>query len=171
MLWALHCRTILQSEPRSAGMPKSTELQNTHTKAQLESWKEWTHQSKTRLLYTVAKNPQKSQKSTKLSGNTVFKHPSVFFSKTRQKWTIFGIFNELLFIQNVNVARFARYAEWDFFGIFKQCELKQREKRLPKALCQWSVAYCCFWRSSTNLLLGGFAIRICFSEKKHSELG
>ena len=37
------------------------------------------------------------------------------------KLTIFGIFNELLSTQNVNVARFARNVECDFFGIFKLC--------------------------------------------------
>ena len=36
--------------------------------------------------------------------------------KSSPKWTIFGIFNYLLFTQNVNVARFARNVEeWDFF--------------------------------------------------------
>ena len=36
---------------------------------------------------------------------------------------IFGIFNELLSIQNVNVARFARNVEWDIFGDFQTlCE-------------------------------------------------
>ena len=34
------------------------------------------------------------------------------------KSTIFGIFNELLSIQNVNVARFARHVECDFFCDF-----------------------------------------------------
>ena len=29
-----------------------------------------------------------------------------------------GIFNEILFTQNVNVARFARNIEWDFFYDF-----------------------------------------------------
>ena len=33
--------------------------------------------------------------------------------------TIFGIFNELMFTQNVNVARFARNVEWDFFYDFQ----------------------------------------------------
>ena len=32
--------------------------------------------------------------------------------------TIFGIFNEFLSTQNVNVARFARNTEWDFFQWF-----------------------------------------------------
>ena len=36
------------------------------------------------------------------------------FSKTRQI-TIFGIFDDLLSTQNVNVARFARNVEWDLF--------------------------------------------------------
>ena len=35
------------------------------------------------------------------------------------KLSIFGIFNELLSTQNVNVARFARNVEWDFFGDFQ----------------------------------------------------
>ena len=35
------------------------------------------------------------------------------------KLTIFGIFNELLSTQNVNVARFARNIEWDFFCDFQ----------------------------------------------------
>ena len=35
--------------------------------------------------------------------------------------TILGIFDELLSTQNVNVARFARHVECDFFVIFKQC--------------------------------------------------
>ena len=33
--------------------------------------------------------------------------------------TIFGIFNELLATQNVDVARFARNVECDFFGGFQ----------------------------------------------------
>ena len=32
---------------------------------------------------------------------------------------VFGIFNELLATQNVNVARFARKVEWDFFCDFQ----------------------------------------------------
>ena len=35
--------------------------------------------------------------------------------KNSPKCTIFGIFNQLLSTQNVNVARFARNVEWDFF--------------------------------------------------------
>ena len=38
-----------------------------------------------------------------------------FFEKSRQNWH----FNELLLIQNVNGARFARNVEWDFFGDFQ----------------------------------------------------
>ena len=50
--------------------------------------------------------------------NTVFENPSKCraFSKTRQNWLCFGIFYELLFIQNVNVAR---KVEWDFFWDFQ----------------------------------------------------
>ena len=39
--------------------------------------------------------------------------------KNLPKWTIFGIFNLLLSTQNVNVARFARNVEWDFFCDFQ----------------------------------------------------
>ena len=51
-----------------------------------------------------------------LSGNNVCKLK--VFKKT-PKSTIFGIFNELLSTQNVNVARFARKVEWDFFCDFQ----------------------------------------------------
>ena len=39
--------------------------------------------------------------------------------KNSPKLTIFGIFNELLATQNVNVARFARNVECDFFCDFQ----------------------------------------------------
>ena len=41
---------------------------------------------------------------------TLFDHKFQVF-KNSPKWTIFGIFNLLLSIQNVNVARFARNVE------------------------------------------------------------
>ena len=49
-----------------------------------------------------------------LSGNTVWPQASRF-----KKLSIFGIFNRLLSTQNVNVARFARNVEWDFFCDFQ----------------------------------------------------
>ena len=48
-----------------------------------------------------------------LSGNTVWSKASDF-QKTRQIG-LFGIFKELLSTHNVNVARFARNVQWDFF--------------------------------------------------------
>ena len=39
--------------------------------------------------------------------------------KNSPKWIIFGIFNELLSTQHVNVARFARNIEYDFFCDFQ----------------------------------------------------
>ena len=43
--------------------------------------------------------------------------------KNSLKWTILGTFNHLLSTQNVNVARFARNVEWDFFCDFQTpCE-------------------------------------------------
>ena len=43
--------------------------------------------------------------------------PKVF--KNSPNWTIFGTFNLLLSTQNVNVARFARNVECDFFSEFQ----------------------------------------------------
>ena len=40
-------------------------------------------------------------------------------SKNSPKWIIFGIFHQLLATKNVNVARFARNVEWDFFCEFQ----------------------------------------------------
>ena len=39
--------------------------------------------------------------------------------KNSPKFSIFGIFNEFLSTQNVNVARFARNVEWDFLCDFQ----------------------------------------------------
>ena len=51
---------------------------------------------------------------------TVFKNYSKCrILKNSPKRTIFGIFNELLSTQNVNVARFARNVECDFFCDFQ----------------------------------------------------
>ena len=36
--------------------------------------------------------------------------------KNSPNWVFYGIFNQLLSTQNVNVARFARNVEWDFFA-------------------------------------------------------
>ena len=52
-----------------------------------------------------------------LSGNTVRPQASGF--QKLAKIDPFGIFNELLSTQNVNVARFARNVECDFFGDFQ----------------------------------------------------
>ena len=52
-----------------------------------------------------------------LSGNTVWKVASV--CQKLAKLTIFGIFNELLSTEIVNVARFARNVECDFFCDFQ----------------------------------------------------
>ena len=71
-----------------------------------------------------------------LSGNTYWPQASGF--QKLAKSTIFGIFNELLSTQYVNVARFARNVEWDFFYDFQtlcllnplKCETKQLKKYL-----------------------------------------
>ena len=48
---------------------------------------------------------------------------NVAFEKSPKspKSAFLGLFNELLATQNVNVARYARNVEWDFFEIFKHC--------------------------------------------------
>ena len=46
-------------------------------------------------------------------------HSASFSFFTRQKWTIFGIFNKLLYSQNVNVTRFTRKVECDFLSDFQ----------------------------------------------------
>ena len=48
---------------------------------------------------------------------TLCDHKLQFFKKS-PKLTIFGIFSELLSTQNINVARFARSVECDFFCNF-----------------------------------------------------
>ena len=52
-----------------------------------------------------------------LSGNTFWPQASGF--QKLAKLDHFGIFNQLLSTQNVNVARFARNVEWDFFCDFQ----------------------------------------------------
>ena len=58
--------------------------------------------------------------SEKMRTRTVFENhqKSRIFQKS-PKLTIFGIFNQLLSTQNVNVARFARKVECDFLGNFQ----------------------------------------------------
>ena len=78
-----------------------------------------------------------SEQYIKSSSNIAFRHfPPIFVLskltclvtlfdrkllvlKNSPKWTIFGIFNQLLSTQNVNIARFARNVEWDFFCDFQ----------------------------------------------------
>ena len=52
------------------------------------------------------------------SSDTVWRQVSGF--QKLAKLAIFGIFNELLSTQNLNVALFARNVEWDFFCDFQQ---------------------------------------------------
>ena len=59
-----------------------------------------------------------------LSGNTVWPQTSSF--QKSSKWTIFCIFNELFFTQNVYLARFARNVEWDFLCDFQTLCLRWR---------------------------------------------
>ena len=56
--------------------------------------------------------------------------------KNSPKWTIFGIFNQLLSTQNVNVARFARNVEWDFFCEF-QTPCDCANKQLKMSTISW----------------------------------
>ena len=57
---------------------------------------------------------------------TLFDRNHQVFKKS-PKLTIFGIFHELLSTQNVNVARFARNVEYDFWGDFQTlCRASRR---------------------------------------------
>ena len=49
---------------------------------------------------------------------TLFNHKIQVF-KNSLKWTIFGIFNELLYTQIANLARSAHHDEWDFYCDFQ----------------------------------------------------
>ena len=50
--------------------------------------------------------------------------------KNSPNWTIFGIFNQLLSTQNVNVARYARNVECDFFCNFQTPCIKYEIRHL-----------------------------------------
>ena len=68
-------------------------------------------------FWILAFSPNFCPIKTDLSGNTVWPQASGF--QKPSKWTILGIFNQLLSTQNVNVARFAHNVEWDFFCDFQ----------------------------------------------------
>ena len=57
--------------------------------------------------------------------------------KNSPKLTIFGIFTELLSTPNVNVARYARNVEWDFFCDF---QTPWRIRKIFRQLFLWSSA-------------------------------
>ena len=69
---------------------------------------------------------------TDLSGNTIW--PQALGFQKLAKLTIFGIFNELLSTQNVNVARFARNVECNFF-------------------CDFQTLWCCYYMIYLSQLL------------------
>ena len=60
----------------------------------------------------IAKVEHSVSKSPKMS------HKTCFQKKKLAKLDNLGIFNQLLYTQNVNVARFARIVVRDFFGVF-----------------------------------------------------
>ena len=74
-------------------------------------------------------------------------HLVTLFDRQRQvfKLTIFGLFNELLFTQNVSVARLARHVECDFFYDFQTLWDQ----------CLWSylLSGLVIWFLSSSLLL------------------
>ena len=60
--------------------------------------------------------------------------------KNSPNWTIFGIFNELLSTQNVNVAYFARNVESDFFCDFRTpCSLEILMRKINKIFRQGNL--------------------------------
>ena len=73
------------------------------------------------LIHIVWKSPKMSHLNFlnySISNNFLFYLVTLFDLKL-VKLIIFGLFNELLSTQNVNVARFARNVEWDFFYNFQ----------------------------------------------------
>ena len=97
-----------------------------------------------------------------LSGNTVRPQASGF--QKLAKIDPFGIFNELLSTQNVDVARFARNVECDFFGDFQTlCQCGNRfmmvlTARISFRVWQWffcprrllSKSNFCYYRSTNE---------------------
>ena len=78
-----------------------------------------------RAMHIVRKSPKMSHLhftimafSTNFCLVTLFDRKLQGF-KNSPKLTIFGIFNKLLSLKNVNLARFARNVEWDFFSDFQ----------------------------------------------------
>ena len=63
---------------------------------------------------------------------TLFDRKLQVFKKS-PKLTIFGIFSELLATQNVNVARFARNVEWDFFCDFQTPWVTYKSRKLSSS--------------------------------------
>ena len=55
------------------------------------------------------------------------------------KLTNFSIFNEPLFPKNVNLARFARHVEWDFFSEFQTKWVNQTIVYSDKSKFYWSL--------------------------------
>ena len=72
-----------------------------------------------------------------LSGSTVWPQASGF--QKLAKLTIFGIFDELLFTQNVNVAHFARNVEWDLFLWFSNTVHLKKDWWLLSTLLSFRV--------------------------------
>ena len=65
--------------------------------------------------------------------------------KNSPKWTIFGIFNQLLSTQNVNVSRFALIVEWDFF-----CDFTFGHFMTPPARARFARSL--YWKENDALL-------------------
>ena len=76
-----------------------------------------------------------------LSGNTV--RTQAFGFQNSPNWTIFGIFNELLTTQNVNVARFARNEMLiaTFSVIFKYSEYSPNYSKYAWTPCMATAGF------------------------------
>ena len=67
----------------------------------------------------------------------------VSFSKTRQNEPFLAYFINFCLLENVNVARFARNVEWDYFCNFQHCEMSYFIEMWVyvwcRKLCYWSL--------------------------------
>ena len=73
-----------------------------------------------------------------LKGWMTSNNPNLVALFNSPNWTFLALFKELLSIQNVNVVRFARHVEWDFFFDFQTtCILDKAEF----SLINWSASF------------------------------
>ncbi len=89
---------------------------------------------------------------TDLSGNSVWPQ-ALGFQKLAKLEHFWHFFNELLSTQKVNVARFARNVEWDYFCDFQTLWLLSHETFLSHFQPQWSIQVKSLWKIAAAVML------------------